>query len=65
MALLLIDEQGARVRRDGERFVVSLAALDLIEVRSRDVDSIVLCGHVEATSGALDLALSRDTPSVS
>ena len=62
MGLLLVDEQGARVRRDGERFVVSLAALDLIEIRSRDVDSIVLCGRVEATSGALDLALSREIP---
>jgi CRISPR-associated protein Cas1 len=62
MGLLLIDEQGAHVRREGERFVVSLAALDLIEVRVSDVDSIVLCGRVEATSGALDLAMSREIP---
>ena len=62
MGLLLIDEQGAHMRRDGERFVVSLAAVDLVEVRVRDVDSIVLCGRVETTSGALDLALSREIP---
>lgn len=62
MGLLLIDEDGARLRRERERFVVSSGAVDLMQVRVGDVDSIVLCGRVEATSGALDLAMSRRVP---
>lgn len=62
MGLLLIDEDGAHVRRERERFVVSRGAVDLVSVRIADVDGIVICGRVEATSGALDLAMSRRIP---
>ncbi len=62
MGLLLIDEQGAEVRRERERFVVSSGAIELATVRISDVDAIVLCGRIETTAGALDLAMSRKIP---
>lgn len=61
-ALLLVDESGAHVRRERERFVVSTGAVDLAAIRAGEVDALTLCGRVEITSGALDLAMSRRIP---
>jgi CRISPR-associated protein Cas1 len=60
MSLLLIDEDGVVLRREDERFVVSRKAVDLLEVRSGDISTILLIGRVEVTHAAIDLALSRN-----
>jgi CRISPR-associated protein Cas1 len=61
-SLLLVDEDGALLRRKDEHFVVSLEALDLMSVPYVDIDCIVLAGFQEVTRGALELALSRGIP---
>jgi CRISPR-associated protein Cas1 len=60
MSLLLIDEDDVVLRREDERFVVSRKAVDLLEVRSGDVGTILLIGRAEITRAAIDLALSRN-----
>lgn len=59
MSILYLTHQGARLRREAECLVVEKQGRRLARVPAFQVERVLVFGHSELTSGAVDLLLSR------
>lgn len=57
MATLYIDEQGAVLRKEGERLVVTKDGVEILSLPAIKVEQIVIFGNVQITAQALALLL--------
>lgn len=62
MAFLLVDIDGCKIAREGERLVVRRGSQALSEYRPCEIESVIAWGQVELTRPALDMLLSRRIP---
>jgi CRISPR-associated protein Cas1 len=62
MAVVYVKEQGAIVRKHGERILVEKDGQLLAEIRLRETGSVALFGNVQVTTQALSELLDRGIP---
>jgi CRISPR-associated protein Cas1 len=64
MPSLYLTQQGTRIKKEQEQFILSSADQELLEVSIPQVERILIYGNIQLTTAVIDTCLSANIPIV-